>query len=78
LFDDDEEPALRLVDHLRDNGFHAAPNEPWSGKAGLAHSPVRHAREFGRRALEIEARQDLIVDEAFSARLAKALVAFFA
>lgn len=77
LFDDDEEPAYQLIRHLEAAGFHVLANEPWSGKDGLAYSPVRHAREFGRRALEIEARQDLIVDEAFAARLAEALAAFF-
>lgn len=77
LFDDDEEPAHRLIRHLERAGFHVLPNEPWSGKAGLAYSPVLHAHEFGRRALEIEARQDLIVNEAFAARLAEALADFF-
>lgn len=77
LFDDDEEPAYRLVRHLEGAGFHVLPNEPWSGKAGLAYSAVRHARELGRCALEIEVRQDLIVDEAFAARLAEALCGFF-
>ena len=77
LFDHDEEPAHQLVRHLQAAGFRVAANEPWSGKAGLAYSPVRHAREFGRCALEIEARQDLIVDDAFAARLAEALTSFF-
>ncbi|KPK13746.1 MAG: hypothetical protein AMJ62_14560 [Myxococcales bacterium SG8_38] len=77
LFDDDEEPAYQLIRHLEGAGFHVLANEPWSGKDGLAYSPVRHAREFGRCALEIEARQDLIVDDAFAARLAAALAAFF-
>ncbi|MDH4282856.1 MAG: N-formylglutamate amidohydrolase [Myxococcales bacterium] len=77
LFDHDEEPAGRLVLHLQKAGFHVAPNEPWSGKDGLAYSAVRHAREFGRCALEIEARQDLIVRESFAARLAEALGGFF-
>ena len=77
LFDHDEEPAERLVRHLEQAGFHVLRNEPWSGKAGLAYSPVRHAQEFGRCALEIEARQDLIVDESFAARLAEALASFF-
>ncbi len=77
LFDDDEEPALRLVRHLEESGFHVLPNEPWSGKAGLAHSAVSHAQEFRRQALEIEARQDLIVGEAFAGRLAEAIASFF-
>ena len=78
LFDHDEEPAYRLVRHLEEAGFHVAPNEPWSGKLGLAYSPVRHAKEFGWTALEIEARQDLIVQDAFAQRLAEALASFFA
>jgi len=77
LFDDDEEPAYRLIEHLEGAGFHVMANEPWSGKDGLAYSPVRHAREYGRCALEIEARQDLIVQEGFAQRLAEALVAHF-
>ena len=78
LFDDDEEPAHRLIAHLESAGFHVLPNQPWSGKGGLAYSPVRHAKEFGRCALEIEARQDLIVQEPFAQRLAEALASFFA
>ena len=77
LFDRDEEPAQRLVCHLEEAGFHVLQNEPWSGKAGLAYSPVHHAQEFGRCALEIEARQDLIIDESFAGRLAEALASFF-
>ena len=77
LFDDDEEPAYRLIEHLEGAGFHVMANEPWSGKDGLAYSPVRHAREYGRCALEIEARQDLIVQEGFAQHLAEALVAHF-
>ena len=66
-----------LFDHDEEAGFHVLANEPWSGKAGLAYSAVRHAREFGRCALEIEARQDLIVDESFAGRLAEAIASFF-
>lgn len=78
LFDDDEEPAHQLIRHLEGAGFHVLANEPWSGKGGLAYSPVRHAKEFGWCALEIEARQDLIVQDAFAQRLAEALASFFA
>jgi predicted N-formylglutamate amidohydrolase len=77
LFDDDEEPAYRLIRHLEEAGFHVLANEPWSGKGGLAYSPVRHAKEAGWCALEIEARQDLIVQEPFAQRLAEALARFF-
>lgn len=79
LFDyEEEEVALLLLRHLEEAGFHVLANEPWSGKDGLAYSAVRHARELGRQALEIEARQDLIVDESFADRLAGALASFFA
>jgi predicted N-formylglutamate amidohydrolase len=78
LFDDDEEPAYRLIRHLEGHGFHVLANEPWSGKGGLAYSPVRHAKEFGWTALEIEARQDLIIQRPFAHRLAEALASFFA
>ncbi len=78
LFDyDEEEVALQLLGHLEQAGFHVLANEPWSGKDGLAYSAVRHARQFGRQALEIEARQDLVVDDEFSSRLAEALASFF-
>jgi predicted N-formylglutamate amidohydrolase len=77
LFDEDEEPAHQLIRHFEGVGFHVLPNEPWSGKGGLAYSPVRHAKESGWCALEIEARQDLIVQEAFAERLAEALVDYF-
>ena len=53
----------RTVGQVEGAGFHVMANEPWSGKDGLAYSPVRHAKAYGRCALEIEARQDLIVQE---------------
>lgn len=77
LFDSDDELGNALVEHLQRASFVAASNQPYSGKEGLAYSPVLHAQEFGRHALEIEARQDLIVDEAFAVRLAAALRGFF-
>lgn len=76
LFDQEDELGEALVEHLLAAGFVAASNEPYSGKEGLAYSPVLHAEEFNRRALEIEARQDLIVEDAFAGRLAEALASF--
>jgi len=46
-------------------------------KEGLAYFPILHADEVGRHGLEIEARRDLIVDEAFATRLAGAVRGFF-
>ncbi|MEM7433922.1 MAG: N-formylglutamate amidohydrolase [Myxococcota bacterium] len=77
LFDYEEHLGNALVAHLQDAGFVAAANQPYSGKAGLAYSPVLHAQQFDRRALEIEARQDLVVEPDFAARLVVALQAFF-
>ena len=77
LFDHDEDLASSFVDHLRESDFNVAPNEPYSGKDGLAYSPVRHATEFARKALEIEVRQDLIVDAGFAERLISSIQTFF-
>jgi len=77
LFDEEEELAERLERILRDAGFATAMNEPYSGKAGLIYSAGRHARAHGRRALELEVRQDLSVRPDFRARLVEALARFF-
>jgi predicted N-formylglutamate amidohydrolase len=68
LFDREEALALRLVELFRSAGLRAAPNEPYSGRAGLIHVVERHARTHDRRAIEMEVRQDLAVDPAFRAR----------
>lgn len=69
LFDREEELASDILDALTRAGIHAAPNEPYSGRAGLIHVVERHANTHGRRAIELEVRQDLAVDPAFRARL---------
>jgi len=76
LFDEEEALAEELRAVLDAAGFIVAMNEPWSGKDGLIYSAERHARAHGRRALEIEARQDRAVDPAFRARLVPVLAAF--
>ena len=50
-------------------------NEPYSGKAGLIYSAQRHADETGKRAVEIEVRQDLAIDPGFRRRLVQAIAA---
>lgn len=74
LFDREEELALRMLAELRAEGLHAELNEPWSGKAGLIHVAGTHADHHGRRAIEIELRQDLAVRAEFRARVVPALV----
>ena len=77
LFDREEPLAERLARALTDAGFVTALNEPYSGRAGLIYAAERHASTHGRRALELEVRQDLCVAPAFRARLVEALAAFF-
>lgn len=59
LFDRDEALAADVAAVLADHGFVVALNEPYSGKGGLMYSADRHALRHGRRAVEIEVRQDL-------------------
>lgn len=69
LFDTEEELAMRMVEVFSKAGFRTAPNEPYSGRAGLIHVAERHAKAHGRRAIELEVRQDLATDPTFRARL---------
>ncbi len=75
LFDREEELALRLVDGFARAGWRVAPNEPYSGRAGLIHVVERHAKTHDRRAIELEVRQDLAVDRAFRERFVAVLAA---
>lgn len=69
LFDREDELGAHLVGAFAAAGFHVAPNEPYSGKAGLIHSAATHAAPRGLRAVEIEVRQDLAVQASFRARV---------
>lgn len=77
LFDTQDELAERAGEALRAAGFVTAMNEPYSGKAGLIHAAEYHAQAHGRRALELEVRQDLSVNPEFRARLVETLGRFF-
>jgi len=81
LFDQEEALARRVHEAVAAIAWDGRPlevrdNEPYSGKLGLMYSVARHARAHGRRALELEVRQDLACDPAFRARLVAQLVAF--
>ena len=78
LFDTEEALALTLHAALASAGLDVALNEPYSGKRGLIYSADRHARAHGRRAVELELRQDLAEDEAFRTRVAEAISRAFA
>jgi predicted N-formylglutamate amidohydrolase len=73
LFDQEELLAEKVRAALAQSGFQALLNEPYSGRLGLIYSADRHARRHGRRALELELRQDLACDEAARARVVAAL-----
>lgn len=75
LFDREDELGGRVLEGLRVAGFDAAANEPWSGKAGLIHVASHHGDRYGKRALELEVRQDLAQSPAFRARLVPVLAA---
>jgi predicted N-formylglutamate amidohydrolase len=77
LFDEEEALADRLRRALGDSGFRVAMNEPYSGKDGLMYSVDRHARRHGRRALELEMRQDLAVTTEARRRVVGAIVRVF-
>lgn len=77
LFDTQDELAEQAAAAIRAAGFVTALNEPYSGKAGLIHAAEHHAGRHGRKALELEVRQDLAVQPAFRARLVAALARFF-
>ncbi len=78
LFDREEDLAERVARVIRDSaGFEVAMNLPYSGKDGLMYSVERHALAHGRRALEIEVRQDLATNPNERKRLLDALTALF-
>jgi len=63
LFDREDAIAAVVMDSLTADGWAVAANEPYSGKAGLIYAADHHASRHGRRALELEIRQDLAADE---------------
>jgi predicted N-formylglutamate amidohydrolase len=73
LFDDDDALAERVAAHVMQSGVKVRLNEPYSGKQGLIYSVDRHARASGKRAIEIEVRQDLCVMGDFRRQLVATL-----
>jgi len=75
LFDDDEEPAVKLMESFAAHGFKVALNEPYSGRHGMMFSAYRHAAKHHRFALEIELRNDLATDPKHQRRITQAILA---
>lgn len=76
LFNHEIELAERLRHHLVEAGFIVAMNEPYSGALGLIYSAESHAERHGRRALELEVRQDLAIDRRARAKIIDGISAF--
>jgi len=73
LFDHEETLAASVLASVARDGWAVAANEPYSGKSGLIYAAERHADRHGRRALELEIRQDLAADERRRPRLVESL-----
>jgi predicted N-formylglutamate amidohydrolase len=76
LFDREEALAGSLAAAFEREGLVVAMNEPYSGKEGLIYAAERHASTHGKRALELELRQDLAVDPEQRARVLAAIARF--
>ncbi|MGE0326688.1 MAG: N-formylglutamate amidohydrolase [Polyangiaceae bacterium] len=77
LFNEEDQLAQSLRRHLRDAGYDTRLNEPYSGKAGLIYSIEQPAIRHRRRALEIEVRNDLLLDPAKRGQISERLAAWF-
>lgn len=73
LFDEEEALAADLA-RAMSKFASTRLNEPYSGKEGLIYAADRHARACGLRAVEIEVRQDRIVDPELRARIVAATI----
>jgi predicted N-formylglutamate amidohydrolase len=76
LFDRDEDLGQALALHLAKMGARVERNQPYSGKRGMIYACNRHAIEHKRRAVEIEVRQDLAVDNGFQQMIVDRLAEF--
>jgi len=61
LFDKEAALASDVAGRLERFGLKVSLNEPYSGFNGLMYSPQHHADAEGLKAIELEIRQDLIV-----------------
>ena len=69
LYDRCPELGHTWLEALQGHGYDVRANEPWSGLGGYMHAPQRHADAHGRRAVELEIRQDLLLDPEHVLRL---------
>jgi predicted N-formylglutamate amidohydrolase len=74
LFDRDDALGKKLALALSTVAI-TEENEPYSGKLGLIYAAQRHADTHGIMAVEIEVRQDLIIDPSFRQRVVRQVLA---
>lgn len=70
LWDADVALGETFLRHLADTHDGVRANEPYSGRNGLMYSPQHHATQRGRRAVELEVRNDLLATADGVARVA--------
>ena len=63
LWDRDEAWGEAFAHRMNRGPWKVFCNEPYSGRAGLMYSAQRHADAHGRKAIEIEVRNDLLADK---------------
>ena len=63
-----------LCSSLNDSNFDTRLNEPWSGLDGIMYGPRSTAGDTGAVVLEIEVRQDLIINADYRRRIACDLI----
>ena len=74
LYDQHDPLAEALNDAIAETGLNTGLNVPYSGKAGLIYSAHRHGTTHDVPYLEIEARQDLLADDAGVQRMAAKVI----
>lgn len=73
LFNRDEALAHGVWKAFVDDGFDCALNEPYSGKDGFIYAAERHGLKHGRQVLEMEFRNDLLLDPKRRQRLLRTM-----
>ncbi len=77
LYDSQAQLGEQCVLELGRFGYDVRVNQPWSGLGGLMYSAEDKAQRHGRRALELEIRQDLAVQPRWRHEFADRLVLAF-
>lgn len=74
LWDADADDGRRLLAALDEGVWDVRGNEPYSGIGGFMYSAQHHAARHGRRAVELEVRDDLLTDPVARGQIGRSLV----